>query len=719
MWLHDSRHGVDSGSRVKISTPVPEKSEEGTRSSRRSTCERATGSALRQDWRRKQAPQPALEHLVFVAIAAYEDLELENTLRSLLHAAAHPERIVIGIVWQGKTSCPALAPDKLATYGALMKADAGSQGVGDLIRPSSASHRALETLGFTPEHHLNGRIRALQLSASEARGPCWARYLSELLWHGEGWYSQLDSHMRLARAWDAECIREIKLLERSYPKPLLTCYGVGFERGAPYDWGETTAPAPPLVMAASHFDEDGVLQTKGNAARSVFATPRLNYFFSANFSFSRGARVAEVAYDPRLKYIFYGEEILFAVRLFTAGWDVFTPSRAWAFHLWEKSHRPSYDAGLGPDEKRTLEDARARLHALLAQRDGPRKPPAGATDARSWPRPNGLAPVGSDDAVFTLGSERTVAAYEAAACVRFGTREIDDVARYGFVRKDELLRHDDIDDLDEKLASLEVKHQPAVWELAPSSTEADEGATIADRLETRERGHPKVRVVADALPAALADEARALLSSLPKESWEVADTRGQPLMDGAKRVPMHYRRNPKGRDPAAIAALRERVRDSLLPQLKPRPFERLLINFSRYDAGDFLDSHEDTPSGSRCYERRVAFVWHLSRGWGKDDGGLFVDEAARCDEQTHYTPTFNSLVSFAVPRMHKVTKVTKPGEPRFAVYGWIATPEVTYVEGTKQLRNELYALQNEDGANESPRAAAMLIMPDPLPRRQP
>ena len=64
-----------------------------------------------------------------------------------------------------------------------------------------------------------------------------------------------------------------------------------------------------------------------------------NWFFSANFSFSRGKRVAEVPYDPQLTFLFYGEEILMAVRLYTAGWDLYCPTRAQAFHLWEKRYR--------------------------------------------------------------------------------------------------------------------------------------------------------------------------------------------------------------------------------------------------------------------------------------------------------------------------------------------------------------------------------------------
>ena len=57
--------------------------------------ERNGRTASRQEWRRKKPPMPLTDDLVFVAIAAYEDLELENTMLSLLHAAARPLRFIV------------------------------------------------------------------------------------------------------------------------------------------------------------------------------------------------------------------------------------------------------------------------------------------------------------------------------------------------------------------------------------------------------------------------------------------------------------------------------------------------------------------------------------------------------------------------------------------------------------------------------------------------
>lgn len=271
--------------------------------------------ACRQSWRRHADTRvDNNDERVFVAMAAFEDPELLPTIKSLLVSAANPHRLVIGIVWQGTRRCPALEPGALEEISRLWGGATTSQ-----TKVEAASMWPGAELGLgSPKRACGGRLRVLELPSAEARGPCWARYLTELLWEGEEWHAQMDSHMRLCRDWEALCIREVHGLEAAAPttKPVLTCYGTRYSRGAPPDWAARATvepPTPPLVLAASHFDEAQTLQIKGSAARACFDAPRRTYLFSANFSFSRGARVAEVAYDPQLQMLFYGEEILFAV----------------------------------------------------------------------------------------------------------------------------------------------------------------------------------------------------------------------------------------------------------------------------------------------------------------------------------------------------------------------------------------------------------------------
>ena len=436
-----------------------------------------------------------------------------------------------------------------------------------------------------------------------------------------------------------------------------------------------------------------------------------------------------MAYDPQLPYLFYGEEVLMAVRCYTAGWDLYCPSRAWAFHLWEKEYRPNYDSRLGPDEQLQLLRSRARVAQLLGQ-PVEHSYASVAYAAQSgggtlWPRPNGSAAVEGSNAAFGLGVVRSLEQYEAAAGVCFRHLEMEDIARRGYLDESELASIDDMDqaDVHTQLAALTLSQPLAVGSATKEASSAlaklGAGVSLSELLgppagseECRADG---LRIVSNALPTSLAREARSFLAALPLESWDVADTPNQPLNGGARSVDMHYRRNPKA-DPTAMAALRERIRDALLGVVEARPFESLLLNFSRYDHGDFLDSHGDTPSGSKCYERRLAFVWHLSEGWSKKDGGLFVDEEAdpaAPDGERHLAPTFNTLVTFAVPRMHRVTRVTAKGKPRFAVYGWVAAPELERPMDAKALRAVLARKETRaaGGENGISRATAVLMLP--------
>ena len=207
----------------------------------------------------------------------------------------------------------------------------------------------------------------------------------------------------------------------------------------------------------------------------------------------------------------------------------------------------------------------------------------------------------------------------------------------------------------------------------------------------------------NALPADLALEAQRFLAALPIEAWELASTVAQPLCGEAQPIAMRFRKNPQAE---GVTALRERAESSIRRVLTVRPYERLILNFSRYDCGDHLDSHSDIPSGSVCYHRRHAFVWHLSAGdWVQDDGGCFVDEEAPQGEQVH-VPRYNTIITFPVPRDHRVTPVVAHGKTRFAAYGWVASPSLAHVAHEPELQLELHLARG--------RAAALLMLREPL-----
>ena len=87
-----------------------------------------------------------------------------------------------------------------------------------------------------------------------------------------------------------------------------------------------------------------------------------------------------------------------------------------------------------------------------------------------------------------------------------------------------------------------------------------------------------------------------------------------------------------------------------------------------YAPGHFLNVHNDTGDNA---ERRAAYVMGFSKNWRTDWGGqlLFLDGD---DVSRGFSPSFNSLSLFKVPRDHIVTQVTNfAGAGRYSVTGWL------------------------------------------------
>ena len=50
----------------------------------------------------------------------------------------------------------------------------------------------------------------------------------------------------------------------------------------------------------------------------------------------------EVPFDPFLPWIFMGEEIIMSTRLWTAGYDIFSPTRDVVGHIYVRRHKPKF-----------------------------------------------------------------------------------------------------------------------------------------------------------------------------------------------------------------------------------------------------------------------------------------------------------------------------------------------------------------------------------------
>ncbi|KAG2425670.1 hypothetical protein HXX76_013512 [Chlamydomonas incerta] len=320
---------------------------------------------------------------IFVSIAAYRDPECAWTLQSLFSAAAHPERVRVGVVWQ-------VHPTE----------DAG------MVRVAGAKSH--------PEWlH---RVRQVVVPAAEATGPCKARALAQALWDGEEYVLQLDSHMRMVPGWDELCIQQLAAAEAAAErgKAVLSTYPLGYSGEGAAAACPDAASAPATLLCARGFEPDGFLRTVGRELRERPAAPVRCGFWAAGLSFARSAWLQEVPYCPALPHLFFGEEAYVAARGWTRGWDLFAPSRPLAFH-----HGGGNGSGGGGD-------------AGAGDRKGPGAAAASARQAEI--EENGEQeegwPVGH---VWGLGRERSLADLAVAFGVDYVRGEVvaPELARWG------------------------------------------------------------------------------------------------------------------------------------------------------------------------------------------------------------------------------------------------------------------------------------------------
>ena len=104
----------------------------------------------------------------------------------------------------------------------------------------------------------------------------------------------------------------------------------------------------------------------------------------------------------RYPFLFFGEELQMAARLYTRGFDFFAPPCSVFYHLWDRGHRPSFRQIANPSRERLQKESLARVKALLqigarnsaAARPGIGEPPRAGT-------------------AHGLGTYRTIEQYEA------------------------------------------------------------------------------------------------------------------------------------------------------------------------------------------------------------------------------------------------------------------------------------------------------------------
>ncbi|CAM9618094.1 unnamed protein product, partial [Chrysoparadoxa australica] len=249
------------------------------------------------------------ETTIFIGISSFRDRRCPTTLFNYFTKAEYPERIHIGLVQQNNADED---PDCLEGYCELMKQDG---------RWANQS-----------ECPFQENIQVTRLDYKLAKGPCFGRHFQSYMLRDEEFCMQTDSHMDvLENCRDTRMLNAWGLAQNEYG--VLTAYAqqnhyLGVKRMI--DQGEV----PHLCQL--FFKE-------GNHPRYVqpkiamrLPAPKLNTGWSAGYSFNKCHAWKAVPYDPYLQYVFDGEEFSMAARLWTRGYDFYTPHEGIIGHDYDK-----------------------------------------------------------------------------------------------------------------------------------------------------------------------------------------------------------------------------------------------------------------------------------------------------------------------------------------------------------------------------------------------
>lgn len=282
------------------------------------------------------APLPPvnLDDSIFVTVASYRDDQCAPTVKDMFDKAKNPQALFFGIVEQHM-------PDELPC--------------------TPQEYKRCQLNQWCPSDNILVR----RINPADAKGPTYGRYLGMLMYRGEKYVMMIDSHNRFVTNWDAILVRMYKSLPTT--KGVLSHYPEAWNN--PDDGGVTNAPldnrpTTTYLCAAKFVPELGYPRLDGFVV-SRSAKPRPQPWAAAGFLFADASILKEVPFDPHLDFVFDGEEILYSIRMWTHGWDIFSPNENILYHYYYRSKAKKFWGLLPPDWHARQQAAQRRIQWYL------------------------------------------------------------------------------------------------------------------------------------------------------------------------------------------------------------------------------------------------------------------------------------------------------------------------------------------------------------------
>jgi hypothetical protein len=234
---------------------------------------------------------------IFISIASYRDPELEHTIKSAMDNADNPTQLNFGIVHQGT----------------------GSE---------------------MPDLSWINNKKIISMHPRDAMGVGFARSKAMELYSGEEYFLQIDSHIQFVSGWDTKLISQLKMAQKKSKnnKIIISAFPgmyiresnraeiIGFHKG-----NEMTYPCK-QVLSRRKTGAWASLRVEFESKDNI---PEESNTVLAGFMFTTGNIVKEIPYDPEIS--FFGEELCFAVRAWTSGWDIYSPKEFILYHFYGRN----------------------------------------------------------------------------------------------------------------------------------------------------------------------------------------------------------------------------------------------------------------------------------------------------------------------------------------------------------------------------------------------
>lgn len=280
-----------------------------------------------QEYLRRMPPRRE-DGSVYLSVVSFRDEFCPGTLKEAFAKAKNPQQLFVGLVQQN-------CEEEKCSSGVL------EGGKMEDVKADPDCYMLFCSSEVGKKYCNAGNIRLLRMKETESLGPYMARYFASKLWGGEEWYMQIDSHMTFLQDWDALSIGMLK--NAPSKKPVISHYPPPHTADL-VEKAQVAAPRLCGPIFATSDLESQIIRLEGsyNYDKLKLKTPRFAPFVAAGYLVAHSDVLRDVPFDPFLPYIFMGEEILFSARLWTSGYDIFSPTHSLLGHHYVRNHKPKF-----------------------------------------------------------------------------------------------------------------------------------------------------------------------------------------------------------------------------------------------------------------------------------------------------------------------------------------------------------------------------------------